>query len=586
MILDETKALEIIKGPKSKALIQAVKDQESQLRVFTEDLSSEEVTTESYWNRLTAQMKTRSAKKFPRVIQFSRFPLPIVQISDSILNDYFRVFDGKNRYFNVTGDRDIERLQDWIKINAPEVWIEKHAKDVFKNKPNTFVVVDRDESGNPYLINIDSERLIDAEFKNNQGDLEYIVFVHSIRDHETKEGVQTQFIGVYDDETYFVFSKDSDADAYIKVHEHKHGIGYCPAKSFIKTPTNSKNNFKRRVAFSSAVSKMEDWTLFDIYRNYVDHYAPFPITEAPKSKCPNDDCENGRVREEITIDAREGTTKETWTDCPACEGGTNDGVNIMPGTHIGIKVQASKDMEDGSGKFRMIFPDVENMKYVPEKLDDIEMEIRYKTVGVNQLMDKEAVNELQVKGSFESMESVLLRVKGEMDTLYRWIVKTIGRSIYTSLEVSVEANFGTEFYLISEEDLQKRFKEAKAIGLPMEEQVAIYHQLIETKYKGNPEKIARQKMILELDPLPLYTVPEAMEMKDKNIIDNFDLSMKLNFINFIARFERENTSITEFGIDLDLWKRVEKIREILNNYNNETIKSKQLQPSGEGVEQP
>ncbi|MCK4500675.1 hypothetical protein KAU11_09255, partial [Candidatus Babeliales bacterium] len=343
--------------------INSVKTQESQLRVITEDLSDRELSGEPYWSGLMKQMELRSDKKFKRVKEFIRYPLPVVQLSDSILNDFFRVFDGKNRYFNATGDRDISRLEQWIQDETPENWIEDHAKKVFKNKPNSFVVVDRKDDGTPYLVYIDSNRLIDAKFKDDEGNLEYISFVHSQQVSETDKDVITTFYSVYDDSTYYVFKKDSNQDTLIEVSSQPHGIGYCPGKSFIKTPSNSKNNFKRRVAFTSALSKMEDWTMFDVFRNYVDYYAPFPVTEAPKNQCSNAECVDGKVQEEIIDHSQAGEHKTVWETGPVCKG-VDAGQHIFPGTHIGIKVQADKTLNDGSGIFKMIFPDTAHMKYV------------------------------------------------------------------------------------------------------------------------------------------------------------------------------------------------------------------------------
>lgn len=568
MIFNDTTVVEILKHPKSTAQINSVKEQESQLRVFTEELSENELQSEHYWSVFKAKMKTRSAKKFDRVIQFGRYPLPVVQICDSILNDFYKVFEGKNKYFNVEGDRDVSRLKEWIEKNKPSQWIEKQARQVFKNKPSSFVVIDRNDDGVPYLINIDSKRLIDAEIIDNDGHCGYIVFIHSQKTHDTKKDVITTFYSVYDEESYFVYSKDSDSDAYIQIKAIKHGIGYCPAKTFIKTPSNQKNLFKRRVTFSSALSKLEDWTLFDIFRNYVDHYAPFPVTEAPKNKCANDQCKDGKVVTEIMDSSVEDGIREVWSDCPVCEGASK-GQHIMPGTHIGIKVNPD-DKNNGQGVFRMIFPETDKLKYTPEKLDKLELETRFKCVGVNDLSN-EAFNELQVKGSFATMESVLLRTKSELDDLYVFIVKTVGRSMYKNIKLTVEANFGTEFYLVSEEDLQKRYKESKLIGLPVEEQLNIYKQLVETKYKGNTTKLNRNLMFLDLDPFPMNSNEECFKFKSESVIDDFDLSLKVNFLNFISKFENENVPITQFGLSLEYWKRIELIKSTLDLYNQELI---------------
>lgn len=567
-------------SPESKQQINDVKNHESQLRVFTEVMSENELASESYWQTLMSKMKKRSDKKFDRVKEFARFPLPVVQLSDSILNDFFKVFDGKNKYFNYDSNQDVKLLSEWMQESEPAKWIEKHAQKVFKNKPNSFVVLDYNEAGKPYLIFIDSSRLVDAKFKDDEGNLEYISFIHSIKKHETKANVTTTFFSVYDDETFFVFKKDSDNDSVELVSQESHFIGYCPAKSFIKTAT-SKNLFKRRVAFSSALSKFEDWTLFDIYRNYVDHYAPFPVTEAPMKKCPNPDCQGGKVSEVIT-EPRDGTERTIWKDCTAC-GGSDGGQHIFPGTHIGIKVQSDKSLNDGSGVFKMIFPDTDKLKYVPEKLNELETEIRLKSVGIN-TMTSEAFNELQVKGSFVSMESILIRTKEELDVLFVWIVETASRMIYKNISISVESNFGTEFYLVSEDDLQKRFENAKKIGLPVEEQLNIYRQLIETKYKGNAQKMKKNLMLLDLDPFPMLSIKECVDLKSENVVDDFDLSLKVNLLKFISKFETENGSILSFGSSLEYWQRIEIIKTTLNLYNQELINEKQARNNPQGTE--
>lgn len=570
MALDEAQAIEIIESPKNTALIQSVKMQESQLRVFTEDLDESEIKQEPYYTELMKTMKARSQKKYERVCDFMRFPLPVVEDSDAILNDFFKVFDGKNRYFNITGDRDISRVEEWISENKLEEWIEENIRDVWKKKPNSFVVVDSNEKG-PYLINVDSSRLHDAEFKNKNGQLSYICFIHSQEKDELNDAIITRY-AVYDDENYYVFQRRSDSSTVSKVSSVKHNIGYCPAHSFITDCSTDKNKFKRRVAFSKSLSRLEDFTIYDVWGNYLDSYAPFPVTEAPKSKCSNNQCEQGKVPEQIVTDPQKGTTKTVYNDCEVCDGGKNDGTFIGPGTHIGITVREQGN--DGSGVFKMHFPETDKLKLIPEKIENILIHVKHTVVGVNGMVSKEAVNELQAKGGFESMESVILRNKKVLEHLYKWIAKTISLSFYRNVKVKIDANFGTEWYLSSEEDLHNRFQKAKEIGLPHEELMMIYIQIIETKYKGNGDKIERQKMLLKLDPLPLISVPEALELNAKGFVSDDVLMFKINFLNFISKFESENAPITQFGIALEMPKRIAIISKTLNIYINEIKKAK------------
>jgi hypothetical protein len=494
------------------------------------------------------------------------------------MNDYFKVFDGKNKFFDVSSERDISSLKDWISENEPQTWIENKARSVYKNKPVSFVVVDVDDRGEPYLVNITSDRLVDAEVIDEKGNLGYIVFIHSILKDENDPSHKITLYSVYDQMTYWVFSKSSKSDQYNLISQNPHNLGFCPAKAFVESQSNSKNQFKRHIAFSTSLSKLEDWTIFDVYRNYLDHYAPFPVMETPIKQCANTGCFDGKVQDEQVID---GQLVTRYADCPVCEGGQK-GLFVGPGTIMAKQTSSGEQMTEDVG-FKMHFPDTDKMKYVPEKLDDLELEVRYKTVGVNNTLTKEAVNELQVKGSFASMESVLMRNKNDFEALYTWIVQTVGKLFYGDIQLDVVSNLGTEFYLVTEEDLQNRFEKAKLIGLPKAEQSLIYDQIIDTKYKSNPSQIERQKMLSILDPLPLYSEMEAIEIFEKGVIDESTLNLKINFQRYIARFELENGSIDKFGGVLELRKRIEIISQTLKQYNNEELQSKQLSTSQEGA---
>jgi hypothetical protein len=228
----------------------------------------------------------------------------------------------------------------------------------------------------------------------------------------------------------------------------------------------------------------------------------------------------------------------------------------------------------------MISPETTNLEYIQDKLDNIETNIRFKTVGIDNILNKEAVNELQVKGSFESRENVLLKIKSNFDELYKWIVTTIAKlQSGEKTSVKVHANFGTEFYLLSELELQEKYENAKKIGLPIEEVDMIYEQLVATKYKGNPSKITRLEIIKLLDPLPHESVSDAIEKSGLGFITEQELFLKARLISFIDRFEMEKAPLVEFGKDLELNQRIKKIKELLNKYSDEYIKAKQANPT-------
>jgi dephospho-CoA kinase len=95
------------------------------------------------------------------VIQFARYPLPVVQC-DSVLNDFFKVFEGKT-VFNIDGDRDIQTLNQWVL--KPAKWIEKLPKIFRTNQIHSRLWI---KIKTEYLVFVDSNRLIDAQFKDDE----------------------------------------------------------------------------------------------------------------------------------------------------------------------------------------------------------------------------------------------------------------------------------------------------------------------------------------------------------------------------------------------------------------------------------
>ena len=163
-------------------------------------------------------------------------------------------------------------------------------------------------------------------------------------------------------------------------------------------------------------------------------------------------------------------------------------------------------------------------------------------------MEKEAVNVEQVMAVMESAKSPLMFIASMLHHLHVFLVKTVVK-LASNTDVNVHANYGTEWFILSESELQKLFENSKLAGFPESEQEEIYKQLIETKYKGNPNTINRLIIENNLNPAPFKTLEECYKMQMSGIMSREDLAIKANITAFIKRFERENGSIVAFGKD-------------------------------------
>ena len=62
------------------------------------------------------------------------------------------------------------------------------------------------------------------------------------------------------------------------------------------------------------------------------------------------------------------------------------------------------------------------------------------------------------------------------------------------------------------------------------------------------------------------TRDEVLDLYGRNLIPENELRIKLNFANFVRRFERENTNILEFGTQIPFDQKISVITSKFNEY--------------------
>jgi len=558
--------LEIAESPKQADEITKGRKYESRLRLFTEPKFEDEIKNESSWKEYLKYIhETIEKKKAEKIIKFFQYPLVTTGLTEDILNGIYKVFNAGNAYFNVEtvqkqgGEKLNEILSDLNVLN----WIEEKGKECLSSKPNLVVVVDKDEESKPYLLAVDNDRLLDIKLRPDGVRCEYITFTHSIIENE--DGNTEIRIAVYDDENYNVILNVEGN--YTLEKSVRHGAEVCPARMFLKKKLNSDSDLNRRAPLSVVLSKLKEYQLFHDYRLYADHYVPFPVTEMQRASCKNEMCDNGWITTTIP-DLSGGENKEQTktTKCQECESLNN--------VAVGAKIlldPVDDDQKSAAGIFKMISHDTEGLQYLDSKLNGIEKYVKLRVLGKSEIITKEAINEKQVQGGVDSEENVLLNIKTNLDELYTWIVDTVN-VVYSNSKINIQASFGDEWYLISEDDLLQRYKVAKENNMPKEEINLIYFQIIETKYRGNPDKVEKLKIMNRLDPAPHLDFEQKVLKLDRGVFSDEEFIMSERLITFVNRFESENGPLIEFGAEMEPAKKLQKIEEIFNKYTNERIK--------------
>ena len=571
MRLSESSLINKIKKKPNSDKIHEMRRYQSRLKVMSEPLFFWEIEQESGWSEVKQAIRNSvTEEKYNRVLNFFSFPLPVVSIANDISEDLNRVFNGRNANFSVQypNKRAEAQSRDLLMYLDTREWIEKHGRKVFKCQPQTIVVVDKDAKGVPYYLNIGLDKLIGYDC-DEYDKFKYIIFDHS--EGEDERGKYKK-IAFYDDEFYRVIEQRNGQMTLVV--ENPHGLMYCPARWFVDEALNSRDKAKRYAPLSAVLGTMSEWSQFYAYSYYAEHYGVFPVVEYAAAVCEDEYCTNGFVSYPL-----ENGGMSVPTPCQSCTKNKFNGA----GTAIKINPRIDNEENDSSGYFRFISPPTQNLEFEQTKQDHRENFIKVNTTGFNDVISRDAVNADQVRSLMEDRKKPLLKLAGFCNRLHKWMIQTaIKLAINTS--VKIHANYGTEWFLLTEAQLQQLFKGAKDAGLPESEIDQLYNLLIETKYKGQPQTV--QKLMIEnnLNPQPYQNIKECFDLVANGVMTQTDLYIKANLIKFIKRFERENGSIVEFGSDISFEQKIDIIYNTFKNYvenENETDEN----DSGESVGQ-
>ena len=507
--------------------------------------------------------------KFETFKTLFRFPVITNEVLEVCFDKLSRIFDGRNPAFSyqfaATEQRDDWEWYRQEKLGEPNVWSTK-GWNFFKTQINSVLIVDlpeEQEAGDrypqPYFYWLPIRDVIDFKADPTTGQMKYIIF----RQDEDR-------IAVFDDESRRVFkAKDNQVGELLM--EARHDLGYCPARFFWSEPMSLDKPDIKQSPVTKELDRLDWYLFFTISKRNLDTYGSYPIYWGYQQDCDfhNDECEcdGGFLKD------RKGNwmydNNGLLLPCPVCSQKRLTGA----GSFVEIPVpDPNAGQPDLSNPVGMLSVDRSSLDYNKEEEKDLRLAIITAIVGqAEEITQREAFNEQQVKAGFESQSTVLQRVKKGFEEAQKWVDDTIAKERYGTAFVSSSINYGTEFYLFSADELRARYKTAKESGASEADLDALQQQIIETEYRHNPQQMQRMIILGDLEPYRHLTRNEVQGLYDKNLITIEELLIKLNFADFVRRFERENMNIITFGENIDYDKKIATIKERLTDYAREII---------------
>lgn len=496
-----------------------------------------------------------------------RYPVKTNEVTGICFDKLSRIFDGRNPAFNYQF-MSTEQRDDWEYyrkevLKEPTIW-ETKGWEFFKSEINSVLIVDlpteqrNADYPEPYFYWLPIESVITFEANRTTGVMDYIVF-------RQDDG----HIAVIDDERYRIFREDKNHNIGELLVDNPHDLGYCPARFFWDTPISLKEPDVKESPLTKQLESL-DWFLFyHTSKRHLDLFGSYPIYSGYEQSCDFTNAENGDYCDGGFLKNKQGFYKfdqagMLWR-CPKC----GDKRIIGAGSFVEIPVPTD-DQPDLRNPVQMLSVDRSSLDYNVDEVERLKNDIITAVVGTNEeITTRDALNEQQIRANFESQSTILNRIKKGFENAQQFVDETVCRLRYGDMFISAKVNFGTEFYIYDVNDLRQQYKTAKESGASESELDALHNKIIETEYRNNPTELQRMLVLAELEPYRHLTRNEVVDLYGRGIISETDMRIKLNFSNFVRRFERENTNVLEFGTEIPYQRKIEIITSKFKDYANQ-----------------
>jgi hypothetical protein len=501
--------------------------------------------------------------KFKIFMTLFRYPLKTNEITSICFDKLSKIFEGRNPSFDYQFTTS-EKRDDWEwyrtdRLHEPSVWSQK-GWEFFKTEINSVLIVDlpEDQRGampEPYFYWLPIADVVTYDIDKSNGAMSWIAF--------RQKGER---IAVIDNASYRIFTADKAGNIGLLVAERSHDLGYCPTRFFWSEAVSLAEPDVKQSVLTKELESL-DWFLFyHISKRHLDLYGSYPIYSGYEQACDFSNAENGDYCDGGFLKNKQGFYKFDSAGllmrCPKCGEKRIAGV----GSFVEIPIPAD-NQPDLRNPVQMLSVDRSSLDYNVEEEERLKNDIITSVVGTNeQITSREAVNEQQVKANFESQSTILNRVKKGFESAQKFVDETCCRLRYGADFLSANINYGTDFYVFDANELRERYKVAKESGASESELDALQNKIIETEYRTNPTQKQRMMVLAELEPYRHLTRDEVLTLYKEGIISQEELRLKLNFNNYIRRFERENTNVLEFGNAIPYQRKIEIINGKLAEY--------------------
>ncbi len=324
-------------------------------------------------------------------------------------------------------------------------------------------------------------------------------------------------------------------------------FGYVPG--VIISDRNDKRSHGQDTWISESIPSADDY-LFDaaIHKVYKTKVG-LPIHYETERTCPQ--CEgNGAL--------------SNGDECPLCQG-AGYAINRDISDKIILPFPEDSDSPELKHIAGFINPDASSQKMMIEELNRLKREIYAAIWGSSAYVEKgNNATAFEIAVNKEPETDKLMMVSRNAD-----IVETAITNLYGIFFIDgyngANVRYGSKYALRSSDGLLKEYQEAQGKGLTSTILNELLLQYYQSEYENNEQAFTRAVKLMNLEPY----VHQSVEIVAEKLKPSAELYMiKLNFSQYITRFEEEKGRIALFSLE-EIEKELDRYAtEDLNNYRS------------------
>lgn len=467
---------------------------------------------------------------------------------------------------NVWKNSSIEQFAYWMN---DAIYTDFNGFAIVENPAKTKEGVIRDGipykgNGTPYIIFKAIEDVHD--FKQNGRKVEYLILNYGFRTIPVpgSEAISQKLYRVIDDKKdaiYYVQDSKLVLDADNKVIPNT--LDYVPAIQIGDLLYTTLNDNVKTSCIHQVQPQLNDYMVRHAEHVSSEVQHAYPILAIKGQKCTYESPEGSKCSKgKIMVEGQE-------TNCPRCNG--TGAVVIRNASEVVVIPELDKTGKtyDPGKVGEYIVPPTRILEHQAKELDDLENTILYSGTGIAKALAKSSIQTAtEIVLNIKPLEDKISSILDNIEAVERFLTDAIGRMIYKNVYQGSEIHYGRKLNLREENIIQGEIEQAKRSGLPVSYIRGLLQELIATRNRNSRTDMERAFMLLDLEPLAVYSLDEVL---NSEYTSDYQKVYKMNFDDYIDRFEQEHGPIILFEALKDYQSRIKKIKKIIDKYNNEQI---------------